>query len=256
MRKIYLPSSLACLLFFFLLLPVVKAGSSVNSNKYFNAVNKEESQTVPEAKPSNEEPAVETTATTIYDSLDLKNIGLSKEAMLYAYKGMQNMLKKGMVTNDEILTVCDFSQSSNRRRMYIIDVKNFKVLVNTYVAHGKNSGLKYAERFSNRHRSLQSSLGFYVTKHTYYGQHGLSLRLSGKDKGYNDNAESRAIVLHGATYIGPHKAKARYQGRSFGCPAVPQQLSKKVINIIKDGSCLFIYHPSKSYLHGSRILNG
>jgi hypothetical protein len=139
--------------------------------------------------------------------------------------------------------------------MYIIDVKNFRVLMNTYVAHGKNSGLTYAEHFSNRPESLESSLGFYVTKNTYSGKHGLSLRLAGLDRGFNDKAEERAVVIHGAPYIGEQRSGA-YMGRSWGCPAVPQHLAPEVINFIKNGTCLFIYHPSQSYLHGSKILNG
>lgn len=192
----------------------------------------------------------------LYDSLKLHRLGLNQQALQLAYEGMQQMAKKGMLDNSNILTICDFSQPSNRKRFYVIDVKKMKVLVNTYVAHGKNSGLVYARKFSNKLQSLQSSLGFYVTKATYSGQHGLSLRLSGKDKGYNDNAEARAVVVHGATYIGENRRGADYMGRSFGCPAVPQAQASKVINLIKDGTCLFVYHPSKSYLHGSTILNG
>lgn len=192
----------------------------------------------------------------LYDSLELDEIGLSREAMLYAIKGHQVLADKGMLKKEEILTVVDFSQPSNRKRMYILDVKNFKVLMNTFVAHGKNSGVQFAEKFSNKVESLQSSLGFYVTTETYFGKHGLSLRLSGKDKGFNDNAEKRAVVIHGAQYIGGSRAGAAFMGRSFGCPAVPQAQSAKVINIIKNGSALFVYHPSKSYLHGSTILNG
>ncbi|MDQ6609249.1 MAG: murein L,D-transpeptidase catalytic domain family protein, partial [Bacteroidota bacterium] len=124
------------------------------------------------------------------------------------------------------------------------------------VAHGKNSGLTSAERFSNRPESLESSLGFYVTRETYFGKHGLSLKLSGQEKGFNDQAEKRAIVIHGAEYIGTNRADAAYMGRSFGCPAVPQSQSEKVINLLKNGTCLFIYHPTQQYLHGSKILNG
>jgi hypothetical protein len=160
-----------------------------------------------------------------------------------------------MLNNTNVLTVCDFSQPSTEKRMYIVDVKNMKVLLNTYVAHGKNSGLEYAQRFSNNMESLQSSLGFYVTKQTYLGKHGLSLRLSGQDKGFNDNAERRAVVVHGAQYIGENRADAAYMGRSFGCPAVPQAQSTKVINLIKDGTCLFVYHPSTTYLNKSTVLN-
>lgn len=192
----------------------------------------------------------------LFDSLQLNTLGLSREAMLYAFKGHQKLAQKGMLNNANILTVCDFSQPSSNKRMYIIDVTNYKVLVHTYVAHGKNSGLGYAESFSNRPESLQSSLGFYVTKNTYIGKHGLSLKLAGLEKGINDNAEARAVVVHGATYIGASRLGAAFMGRSFGCPAVPQELAPKVINIIKNGSCLFIYKPTQSYLHGSKVLNG
>lgn len=200
--------------------------------------------------------SLESKSNLLYDSLNLDKIGLGREAMMYAYKGHRALAKKGLLENENILTVCDFSQPSGNKRMYIIDVKNYKVLVNTYVAHGKNSGLKYAERFSNKLQSHQSSLGFYVTKGTYKGKHGLSLRLAGLEKGFNDNAERRAVVVHGAGYIGEAWSGTATQGRSFGCPAVPNSVSKKVIGLIKNGTTLFVYHPSKSYLHGSKILNG
>ena len=191
----------------------------------------------------------------LYDSLHLNEMGLSIDALQYAYKGYLNLVDRGVIKNADVLTVCDFSQPSSKKRMYIIDVKNFKVLLNTYVAHGKNSGFDKAEHFSNKPESLQSSLGFYVTKSTYSGKHGLSLRLDGQDRGFNDNAEARAVVVHGAEYIGDQRSGAGYMGRSFGCPAVPQQQASKVINYIKNGTCLFIYHPSVAYLHGSKILN-
>ena len=195
-------------------------------------------------------------STKLYDSLQLDKLGLSYNALQYAYKGYQYLMDKGVLQNSDILTVVDFSQSSRKKRMYIIDVKNFKVLKNTYVAHGKNTGVDIAKKFSNIPESLQSSLGFYVTKATYFGKHGLSLRLDGLERGFNDKAEARAVVLHGANYIGEHRKGAAYMGRSFGCPAVPQAQAKEIINTIKNGSCLFIYHPSASYLHGSTILNG
>lgn len=246
MRKVYLPLSLASFLFAALILPVLKAGGrSVNASGVFISANN-----------STAALSAESFSNLLYDSLQLDKLGLKKDALVYAYKGQQKLVRKGTISNSDILTVCDFSQPSNSKRLYIIDVKNFKVLLNTYVAHGKNSGLSYAQKFSNKASSLQSSLGFYVTKSTYYGEHGLSLRLGGLEKGYNDKAESRAIVVHGASYIGDEWASAKYMGRSFGCPAVPQKLSNKVINLIKDGTCLFIYHPSKSYLHGSKVLNG
>jgi hypothetical protein len=132
-----------------------------------------------------------------------------------------------------------------------VDLTNNKVVMNTYVAHGRNSGGEYAKRFSNRAESFQSSLGFYITGNTYRGEHGLSLRLEGLEPGFNDRAYKRAIVIHGATYIGEGSA-----GRSYGCPAVPAKESKALINTIKNGTCLFIYHPQKKYLQGSKILKG
>jgi hypothetical protein len=246
-RKVYLPLSIICLFATFLLFPAVKAGS----NKKSAAVTP-----VVVANAATASSSAEAVASTLYDSLQLDELGMSRQAIVYAYQGQQKLEENGVVNNPDILTVVDFSQPSDKKRMYIIDVKNFKVLLNTYVAHGKNSGLEYAQRFSNRIESLQSSLGFYVTKGTYFGKHGLSLKLSGLDKGFNDNAEKRAVVVHGAQYIGDQRADAAYMGRSFGCPAVPQQVASKVINLIKDGTTLFIYHPSQQYTHGSTILNG
>ena len=193
----------------------------------------------------------------IYDSLKLQKKGLKKEAFKYAYLGYKKLEEEDQVSKDGIITICDFSQSSKRKRLYLIDLNECKLLLNTYVAHGKNSGGEYAKKFSNRPESRQSSLGFYRTKKTYYGGHGLALTLTGLEPGFNDKAERRKIVVHGSQYIGDnYKRWGRYMGRSFGCPAVPMKQSKILINTIKNGSCLFIYHPTKNYLSGSKILNG
>lgn len=193
----------------------------------------------------------------LYTSLKLHQLGLSKKAFDYACKGYRLLLKKKLISQQAYLAICDFSQSSNNKRLYLIDMVNGEVLLNTYVAHGRNSGGEYATRFSNKPESLQSSLGFYVTQNTYYGEHGLSLRVKGIEKGFNDKAGRRRIVVHGADYIGdPWLDQNNYMGRSYGCPAIPKQESNYLINTIKDGSCIFIYHPSKNYLKGSKILNG
>jgi hypothetical protein len=114
----------------------------------------------------------------------------------------------------------------------------------------------YATHFSNKPESFQSSLGFYITGNTYYGGHGLSLNLKGMEPGINNNAYNRRIVIHGAAYATKSFVqKNKYLGRSYGCPAVPQQESAEIINSIKDGSCLFIYHPTKKYAQTSKILN-
>ncbi len=185
-----------------------------------------------------------------YEQLDLDQKGLSKQAFEYAYKGYAYLLEKELISKPDYLTICDFSQSSKQKRLYIIDLARDTVLLNTYVAHGHNSGGEFATRFSNRPASRQSSLGFYITKDTYSGEHGLSLRVDGLEAGFNDRAYRRAIVIHGADYIGDGSI-----GRSYGCPAVPLKESKMIINTIKNGTCLFIYHPQKKYLQNSKILN-
>ena len=138
----------------------------------------------------------------IYDSLQLGKRGLKKDAFKYAYAGYKKLLEEGKIDKEGIITICDLSQSSRRKRLYLIDLGEYKLLLNTYVAHGKNSGGEYARKFSNRPESLQSSLGFYRTETTYYGGHGLALTLSGLEPGINDKAERRKIVVHGSQYIG------------------------------------------------------
>ena len=164
-------------------------------------------------------------------------------------------MEEGVVQNTQYLTIVDFSQSSRKKRFYLLDVKNQELELNTFVAHGKNSGVDQAVRFSNTPESEASSLGFYVTKETYRGKHGLSLKLAGLEDGFNDNAEARAIVVHGANYVNAGRVRSAYMGRSQGCPALPQAQAAKVINLIKGGSSLFVYHPSQKYLNNSKILN-
>ncbi len=192
---------------------------------------------------------------TLYENLNLGQLGLSKEALDYALKGYQKLVDAGSVINNRYLTIVDFSQSSRKKRFYLLDVKNNKLVHNTFVSHGKNTGIDMAEKFSNKINSEQSSLGFYVTSATYTGKHGLSLRLSGKEAGFNDNAEARGVVVHGAAYVNAGRVNSGYMGRSQGCPALPEAEFAKVINIIKDGSVMFIYHPSENYLQQSALLH-
>lgn len=191
-------------------------------------------------------------ASALYDSMKLKKFGLSKKAFELAWMGYKNLVETGKVYRKDVLSICDFSQSSRRKRLYIIDIEEKKVLLNTYVAHGKRSGGEYAKSFSNTPESHKSSLGFYITRKTYFGGHGLSLMIDGVEKGINDKADERKIVIHGSDYVGHRNG---ISGRSYGCPAVPEKETNKVINTIKGGSCLFIYHPTKSYLSSSKILN-
>lgn len=192
---------------------------------------------------------------TLFQKLELESKSLAPEILEDAIRGYEKLVATGAVHNDQYLTIVDMSQSSRSKRLYIIDVKNQRLAQNTYVSHGKNSGLDRAERFSNVPESEQSSLGFYVTKNTYSGKHGLSLKLAGVERGFNDNAEARAIVVHGAEYVNEARSHSAYMGRSQGCPAVPQAQASKIISLIKNGSALFIYHPNQKYLRNSKLLN-
>lgn len=207
--------------------------------------------------PKTEKELIQEEAQSFYASMNLKRFGLSKKAFEFAWQGYKRLLEAGIIYNKEVISICDFSQSSRRKRLYIIDIEEKKLLVNTYVAHGRKSGGEYARSFSNNPESHKSSLGFYRTRQTYYGGHGLALTIEGLETGINDRADERKIVVHGSDYVGSNFLRSnRFNGRSYGCPAVPAKDTQKVINTIKDGSCLFIYHPTKNYISRSKILNG
>ena len=193
---------------------------------------------------------------TLYDQIDLKEIGLTKKAFEYALKGYYYLLEHHWLNRTNILSICDLSQSSRNKRLYVLDLEERKVLVNTYVAHGRNSGGEFARSFSNNPSSHKTSLGFYVTQGTYMGNNGLSLKIRGMERGFNDRANGRNIVVHGSQYVGPDFLQMnQFCGRSYGCPAVPAEESEEIIDMIKEGSCLFVYHPTQKYLARSKILN-
>jgi hypothetical protein len=192
--------------------------------------------------------------TSLYEELNLSQIGLRESVFDKAIMGW-NTFKKRYIERTNVLSIIDLSQSSNSKRLYIIDLVGKKVLFNTYVSHGRNSGEEYAHSFSNKSNSFQSSLGFYLTENTYQGSHGLSMRLRGIEVGINDIAEQRGIVMHGASYVSESFIKQNGRlGRSQGCPAVPQELCESIVNSIKGGSCLFMFYPDSNYLKKSLLL--
>ena len=186
----------------------------------------------------------------IYEQMNLKGL-IDINAFEAAYVGY----KKLNNNKNNLLTIIDFNLPSTEKRMYVLDLSKKEVLYVTHVAHGRNSGGNYATSFSNKNGSYQSSLGFYRTAETYNGGNGYSLRLDGLEKGINDLARPRAVVIHGADYCNENFIKSTGRlGRSFGCPALPQELNKPIINTIKDGSLIFIYADKPEYYAMTKVL--
>lgn len=186
----------------------------------------------------------------IYEQMNLKEL-IDFNAFEAAYVGY----KKLNNNKNNLLTIIDFNLPSTEKRMYVLDLSKKEVLYVTHVAHGRNSGGNYATSFSNKNGSYQSSLGFYRTAETYNGGNGYSLRLDGLEKGINDLARPRAVVIHGADYCNENFIKSTGRlGRSFGCPALPQELNKPIINTIKDGSLIFIYADKPEYYAMTKVL--
>ncbi|MFK7001838.1 murein L,D-transpeptidase catalytic domain family protein [Flavobacterium oreochromis] len=190
----------------------------------------------------------------IYFSLNTNHLALPPmECFKRAMLGYYSLKEKGLIEK-EVLTVIDFSLSSTKKRMWVIDLVSNKILFNNLVSHGMKSGGEFANSFSNELNSSKSSLGFYITGETYVGKHGLSLKLDGQERGINDNARNRSVVMHGAEYANPGVIKMQgYLGRSQGCPAIPEAIKYDVINTVKGKTCLFIYHPTRAYDIASKL---
>lgn len=202
------------------------------------------------------ETSVETKIEIAYNNLHSDKFALPKlESFAVALKGYYSLKEKGLIKKD-ILTLVDFSLSSNTKRLWVIDLTTGNVLFHSLVAHGRNTGEEFANNFSNSAESFKSSLGFYATGEIYNGKHGTSLRLDGLEKGVNDNARARGVVMHAADYVSNSFIKNNHRlGRSQGCPAVPTELSKEIISVIKDKSCFFIYHPSRVSKFGAKSIS-
>ena len=158
--------------------------------------------------------------------------------------------------NKQLLTIVDYTKPSNEPRLWVVDLKHARVLFNTWVTHGRNSGSTIATSFSNQRGSLKSSLGVFLTTGSpYVGGNGYSLRLLGLEKGINDMAYRRDIVFHGAWYAN-HNRYGGALGRSWGCFAVDEKTVHPLINTIKDNTLVFVYYPDRNWLNHSRFLVG
>lgn len=199
---------------------------------------------------------LETKCKSFYEAIATEDYSLPNyESFSKAFEGYEQLKLQGKVEN-EILTIVDFSLSSKEERMWVINMKTKVVVLQSLVAHGRNSGFEFADNFSNESESYKSSLGFYLTGEVYQGKHGESLRLDGMEYGINDNARNRAVVIHGADYASKEFVKLNGRlGRSLGCPAVPYTIHKELIATIKNKSVLFIFHPSRNYVVKSKLVS-
>jgi hypothetical protein len=191
----------------------------------------------------------------VYQTANLQASGLDEVVFRKAVTGFMNLKSTQKISPfSSVLTVVDFNKSSREKRMWIIDLVEKHLLINTWVAHGQGSGDDVANSFSNTDESHQSSLGFYLADDIYVGKHGRSLRLDGLDAGFNDAARAREIVVHAAPYVsqGTINQLGRL-GRSWGCPAVSPAVSDEVINTIKGKTVFFINGNDSNY--NSKYLN-
>lgn len=180
---------------------------------------------------------------------------LRADVLRLAISGATCAAEQGHVKRRDLLTVIDYSMPSTQPRLFVFDLSKKRLLFRELVAHGKNSGENFTRYFSNSHGSLATSIGLFVTANTYIGSNGYSLRLRGLDEGFNDQAWSRAIVMHGASYVNQALARTVGRiGRSWGCPAVRAEVARELIDTLKGGSPVFAYYPDQNWLERSRFL--
>lgn len=181
--------------------------------------------------------------------------GLRGEVLRLALGASRCAAEKGLVKRDNLLTVIDYSIPSTEPRLFTFDLVSKTLVFRELVAHGKNSGGNVPEFFSNANGSLATSLGLFVTGDTYVGSNGYSLRLRGLEKGVNDRAMERAVVMHGAPYVSRSAIKALGRlGRSWGCPAVRKDIARKMIDTLRGGSPIFAYYPDRQWLAQSAFV--
>ena len=181
--------------------------------------------------------------------------GLNAKVLGLALRASSCARQRGELPDSDLLTVIDYSRPSTEPRLYVLDVTHGTLLHRELVAHGKQSGANFTRFFSNDPGSRASSLGLFVTRDTYVGRHGRSLRLDGLEPGVNDHALERAIVVHGASYVGSRFIQKHGRlGRSWGCPALAPEVAQRVIDVIRDGTPVFAYYPDREWLARSPFL--
>ncbi len=208
---------------------------------------------VPEVVTADEKPAA---VRGPIDDATAKAAGVSLDVLHMALSAVQCAVASGDISAPPTLTLIDYSRPSTDPRLWVFDMRSGEMLFHELVAHGRGTGDNMAVRFSDQENSHQSSLGLFVTRDTYVGHNGYSLRLHGLEPGFNSRALERAIVMHGAAYVNADfAAKQGRLGRSWGCPAVRQAVARKVIDTVRGGGVIFSYYPDQKWLKSSRFVN-
>src|SRR5690348_1363567 len=196
-----------------------------------------------------EAPCAQSHSESLAEQLLRQAPGRKAEVLRMALRATGCAAEQGLVKRKNLLTVIDYSLPSSQPRLFVFDLAAKKILFRELVAHGKNSGDNLAQFFSNSPGSLATSLGLFVTADPYVGSNGYSLRLKGLEEGVNDMAWDRAIVMHGAPYVSRAAIRALGRiGRSWGCPAIPLNVARKIIDTVRGGSAVFAYYPDKNWL--------
>ena len=178
-----------------------------------------------------------------------------RELVELGRRAVEHAEAEGRLRDASRLTLIDYRLPSTEPRLWVLDLESGRVLFHELVAHGRGTGENRALHFSNRPGSKQTSLGVFVTAETYEGSNGYSLRLDGLEAGVNDRARDRAIVMHGAWYVDQSLARKQGRiGRSWGCPAVREDVAQELIDEIAGGSLLLAFGDDEAWLASSPYL--
>lgn len=179
---------------------------------------------------------------------------VDKHVLMIAKTAIKKAKRTLDINAKSIVTIVDFSKPSTEKRLWVIDTSNNKILFNTWVAHGRNSGFLNSTKFSNKPSSNQSSLGVYLTKGKYHGKHGLSVVLEGLEPDFNSNAKSRGIIMHSASYASRNFLRANGRlGRSLGCFSLDPEIGKEIMNYIYSNTLVIAYYPDENWLKNSKL---
>ena len=187
-----------------------------------------------------------------------EDTGLRAGVLAKALGAFELAFMEGRSTSS-VVTIIDYELPSSERRLWVIDLAQAQLLFHEFTTHGQGSDRNHDGKMdsaSNRSGSHQSNVGLLVTDETYTGRHGKSLKMRGMEKGFNDNAYDRSIVVHSASYADDeYIARHGKAGRSHGCPALDPDVSGRIIDTIKNGKLLFAYYPDPDWVSRSRYLN-